>query len=296
MPYVILDLEWNGAYTPKINGYFNEIIEIGAVKLDEQCRPLDTFSALIRPVVSRKLTTLVQDLTGIEEEELKDGGTFIHAARLLSRWMTDDTVLMTWSETDLLVLLENCRYFLHQDRIPFLAHYMDLQAYCQAQLHCGSGQQLGLHKAVELTGTQDDAITAHRALDDSIAAGRVLAAVYDPQILKRYIRPADKAFYERLTYKPVVLRDKNDGRIPEGAFRFSCPDCGRPLAEEDDWQFRIHSLFCNMVCPRCHKKYRARVQAKLKYEGPVVKRHLSPQRPPQETEKTQQKNGGGREL
>ena len=34
--YVILDLEWNGTYSRRIKGFINEIIEFGAVKVDEQ--------------------------------------------------------------------------------------------------------------------------------------------------------------------------------------------------------------------------------------------------------------------
>lgn len=30
MQYVIMDLEWNSAFSKKLNGYLNEIIEIGS--------------------------------------------------------------------------------------------------------------------------------------------------------------------------------------------------------------------------------------------------------------------------
>ncbi len=36
MNIVVLDLEWNGAYSRKLRGFINEIIEIGAVKLDKK--------------------------------------------------------------------------------------------------------------------------------------------------------------------------------------------------------------------------------------------------------------------
>ena len=36
METVILDLEWNTAYFKSKNGFANEIIEIGAVKTDEE--------------------------------------------------------------------------------------------------------------------------------------------------------------------------------------------------------------------------------------------------------------------
>ena len=35
MNFVILDLEWNGTYSRRLKGFMNEIIEFGAVKVDE---------------------------------------------------------------------------------------------------------------------------------------------------------------------------------------------------------------------------------------------------------------------
>ena len=38
MEYIILDLEWNAAYSRRRGGFINEIIEFGAVKADEKDR------------------------------------------------------------------------------------------------------------------------------------------------------------------------------------------------------------------------------------------------------------------
>ena len=88
MNYVIIDLEWNGTYVKKVHGFFNEIIEIGAVKLDANMREIDRFQAIIKPAVSKKLTKLVTDLTSITDEELTDGGTFTGAMAAIKRFLT----------------------------------------------------------------------------------------------------------------------------------------------------------------------------------------------------------------
>ena len=82
--YVILDLEWNGAYSKKAKGYFNEIIEIGAVRLSPEGKIQDRFDAYIRPVVSKKLTKIVTNLTGITDEQVEEGMTFTAAISRLS--------------------------------------------------------------------------------------------------------------------------------------------------------------------------------------------------------------------
>ena len=71
MTEIVLDLEWNGSYSKKAHGYFNEIIEIGAVRVEDGARIADTFHAVIRPVYSKKLTEFVTNLTSITESDLE---------------------------------------------------------------------------------------------------------------------------------------------------------------------------------------------------------------------------------
>lgn len=54
MDFIIMDLEWNNTYARKTKGFINEIIEIGAVKLDENLNFKDKFSCLVRPQISKK--------------------------------------------------------------------------------------------------------------------------------------------------------------------------------------------------------------------------------------------------
>ena len=175
MQYIVTDLEWNGGYSKKAHGYFNEIIEIGAVKIGEDLRVIDRFQAKIRPVVSKKLSGIVTDLTNITAEELEDGTTFTGMLRQLSRWMGNEpSAVLTWSTTDLLVLMENCRYFTGLQEIPFLQNYMDFQVYAQQRMGVDTSQQLGLARAGEMLGIPEDDMSLHRALDDSKLTAAIL--------------------------------------------------------------------------------------------------------------------------
>ena len=62
---VLFDLEWNIGYQPYTFNYHGvqqtfrgEIVEIGAVKIDEDANVLDTFSIHLRPRIFRKLHQL----------------------------------------------------------------------------------------------------------------------------------------------------------------------------------------------------------------------------------------------
>ena len=110
MSYVILDLEWNGSYSKVLHKFVNEIIEIGAVKLDDELNVCDTFTMLVAPKIGKKLCSKVKQLTKITNEELKDEGvSFIRAISLFSDFLGDG-VLMTWSDSDLHALIENYSY------------------------------------------------------------------------------------------------------------------------------------------------------------------------------------------
>ena len=114
MQYIVIDLEWNGGYSKKAHGYFNEIIEVGAVRLNAAMELTDTFQANVRPVVSKKLSGIVTDLTNITPEELEDGTTFADLMEQLRGFTGQEpTVFLTWSNTDLLVMMENLQYHMN---------------------------------------------------------------------------------------------------------------------------------------------------------------------------------------
>ena len=73
MDFIIMDLEWNNTYARKTKGFINEIIEIGAVKLDENLNFKDKFSCLVRPQIGKKLRGSVKELTNITNEEVRSG-------------------------------------------------------------------------------------------------------------------------------------------------------------------------------------------------------------------------------
>lgn len=280
MRFIITDLEWNGSYTRKTHGYFNEIIEIGAVKVDESLGSAETFHTVIRPVLSRKLSTIVTDLTNITEEELEDGLSFQRAIELFREWIgPEEAVLATWSNTDLLVMMENFRYYYRRETIPFATHYVDLQRYCQHQLEVDSGHQLGLSHAAERLGISDEGMSLHRALDDSILTARVLKKLYDGRAMKPYIWTMDQSFYERIHFKPHVINDIRHPAAQKKEFRFRCEACGRRLEQKSKWQFRSHAFCADLECRACQCNYLGRVQLRQLYDSVEVKRKLIEKKP-----------------
>lgn len=285
MQYVVIDLEWNGSYSKKAHGYFNEIIEIGAVKLDEDMQIVDTWRAAIRPVVSKKLSDIVTDLTNITPEELEDGTTFSSMVSQFRRFAGQEpTAVLTWSTTDLVVLMENCRYFFGSDQLPVMRYYMDLQAYTQRRLELTGGQQLGLSKAGELLSVPAEDISLHRALDDSLLSAKILQQIYEPESFKASLLSVNSEFYRRLTFKTTIISDLNDPLVKKSDLRFSCPECGRNLRVSRKWRFFSRAFCAQLSCSHCGKQYTARVQFRLKYDGMECRKKLTEKIPkPEET-------------
>jgi DNA polymerase III epsilon subunit-like protein len=280
MTRVILDLEWNGAYSKRCNGYFNEIIEIGAVRLSDNGNIADRFDAYIRPVVSRKLTKLVTDLTGITDEQVETGITFEQAMARLRRFVGDgEIVLMTWSTTDLLVLMENCRYFFGDGHIPFFTAYVDLQSYAQNRLQVGGGQQVSLSKFAQLLLLDSEDMELHHAIDDSVLSAKIFAKVYEEHSFAAALSPVDEEFYRRVTFRTTYISDINSPLIRRADLRFSCNACGRNLKRIGNWKYYNRMFWAPFRCEVCDLAFTGRVQAKRKYEGVEIKKRLVRKKP-----------------
>ena len=278
MTGLILDLEWNGAPRAETGVYYNEIIEIGAVKVDDAMRITGEFHAVVRPTVNRRLTHIVKKLTSITQRELAEGERFVDALNRLTAFAGEQPVaLLTWSNTDLSVLMENLAASELGERIPFASYYADVQPYCQQKLGLSAAQQVSLEKACE--AGEIPPAEWHRALDDSRQTALLLQKVFDPRDFAAVLRPTDEEFYARLTFKAHFLTDPNDPQIDKKAFAFRCPDCNRPLRQKTRFK-RVHRAFCSdMICGMCGKEFTARVQCRQLYDRLDVRRRLSEKKP-----------------
>lgn len=275
MTYVILDLEWNGAYSKKAKGYFNEIIEIGAVRLSVNGEIEERFDAYIRPVVSRKLTKIVTNLTGITDEQVEDGMTFAGAISRLKRFIgKEKAVLMTWSTTDFLVLMENCRYFFGDAHVPLFSAYLDLQAYAQTRMGLGTAQQVALGKCAELLSVSSEEMDLHHAIDDSVLSAHIFKRVYEADSFQKAVLPINEEFYRRITFRPTYISDINSPLIRRSDLRFSCDQCGKNLNRTGKWKSYHHAFTATFHCDVCHTDFTGRVQARQKYEGVEIRKRL----------------------
>lgn len=275
MEFVILDLEWNGTYSRRQKGFINEIIEFGAVKVDQNLNIISTFSHLVRPQIGKKISGKIKTLTNLTNEQLSHGMDFLQVVSRFRKWM-GNAVLLTWGISDILTLIENFKYFCGCDKIPFLKRYINLQAYCAGVLCQDDSKLMGLSNLAERLGIDQDDIEHHRALDDSLLSLRCFRKLYEPKRLKPYIQTVDKSFYDKVTFKTVIVCDLSNPLIQRDDMLFNCDCCGRPAHRETDWVLKNKSYRANFYCRSCKNRFYGRVQFKLKYDGLMVRKSVFP--------------------
>ena len=270
-----MDLEWNNAYMKSTKKFINEIIEIGAVKLNEQLEIVDTYSELIKPAVSKKLRTRIKDLTHITNEDVFGGKPFKEAISLLEKWVGDDAIVMTWGDTDIRTMLTNFKCFLKKDKIDFIKQYADLQRYCQCFIDMENVQQAGLSYAAECLEIDAEKYPHHRALDDSFLSAECFKKVYNKDNLNEFIKICDADFYARLAFKPYVIKSKNDPLIDKNLFNCYCDICGGKVETLKKWKFMNQSFRGVFYCTNCDREFRVNLRIKKFYDRLDIKRNYS---------------------
>ena len=84
--YVVFDLETTG-----LSPFKDEIIEIGAVKVDKEGQIVDTFTTLVKP--ARPVSEFIRNLTGISNEMLADAPSIYTALPRFNDFVGDATVI-----------------------------------------------------------------------------------------------------------------------------------------------------------------------------------------------------------
>lgn len=275
MNFVILDLEWNGAYSKKAKKFVNEIIEFGAVKFDEKLNIVDTFSMLVTPQIGKKLNSRVAQLTNLTSQQLIDShNTFTHVLSLFRKFLSD-SVLLTWGTSDILTLMENHKYYLGDNKLPFLKKYCNLQAYCEYMLdHHDKSHQMGLSACADMLSIDVTGLELHRALDDSKLSLICLEKVYDREQLDKFIEIADGEFYRKITFKNTVIFDIKNPLIDKKELYICCDKCGKKSRRKSKWVSKNRSFRAQFRCNKCKRDFEGRVTFRLKYEGVTVDRRI----------------------
>jgi len=238
MDYVIFDLEWNQPPVETVTVtepvYLEgEIIEIGAVKLNESFEPVDELRLYIAPQYYTKMHRKIASLTGIHDRDLQSRGVpFPEAFAEFQRWCGEDFAYMTWSMSDLPMLVDNMQ--LHGIDTAELPVCYDIQRMFSREIMRESGR-FSLDHALEVLGERGDA--AHDALHDARNTAKVCGHLDLDVYLEEYGAKAFAPEIANTAYESAEAL-RNDEAIAD----FGCPWCGAAVScepwlywEKDTW-------------------------------------------------------------
>lgn len=187
---ISLDFEFNevshekGAVKPK---YINmEIVQIGAVMLDENMNIIKEFKTFVKPefgMITKKCTRL----TGIKQSDVHIAGTFeTEIARFLN-WIGElisDTVIYSWSSSDFYQMKNECmEKGIKEKRLNVLfANWVDFQK--------DFGNLLGLTWQVSLKNAMQSMDmtfvgNAHDALYDAMNTASLIQLTHDKAVFDK---------------------------------------------------------------------------------------------------------------
>lgn len=245
MNYIIYDLEWNQPATPEdtvcepvyLSG---EIIEIGAVKLDEAFRLTDEFKVYISPKHYTKMHNAIAALTGIYDRDLqKNGLPFPEAFAKFMTWSGQDCIFMTWSMNDLPMLIDNM--VLHGIDLSGLPPCCDIQRIFGREI-LRSETHYSLESAMAILKEHPD--DAHDALNDA----RNTAKICNHLDLDRYLGEYTSAVFAEMPGQ--ILYETKHALLAEEALQvFDCPWCGQRIQCEPWICFGRNTYFAYGICP-----------------------------------------------
>ena len=276
MNYIIFDLEWNGSYNYSSQSFMNEIIEIGALKLDERLNIVDTFKQMIYPHFTKRLSSRCKRLTKITNEEIREKGIdFLDAFKDFSRWSRgENNVFMSWSNSDLFVLSQNFIQNTGSASIEFISNYCDAQKYCMRFIKESDNpdnNQVALEKCAELFGVHFDTDKMHRALTDCYITLECLKKVYDKGIIREYIDKCDGNYFERLMFKPYYITEINTEGFNIDTVDLICPKCGSLMDVPEEFELVNKSFKSSSKCNYCMRTYWIYIRAKKLYDSTSIK-------------------------
>ena len=284
MRYIILDLEWDSAYSVKHKRFINQILQIGAVKLNESFDITDTFEATVKSAISKKVTGRFAELTGITTEKMLAGVPLDTAVDRFNEWTDENAVTMTWSDSDLYSIKENEEALLSGGRTFKIGKYLDLQKFIQGELRLNGytdKNQISLAAAAEKLGVETESFDLHTARDDSLVCSALLKKCYNEERFSALIRnTADPEFYKRLRFNPIS--DINSELIDKSVLEFHCRACGADCKRLSAWRYRNRWFTAKFECPKCKKLFLGRVAFRKTYDDVKVRRRVCEIKPKQE--------------
>ena len=184
--YIVFDLEWNQGNSVReqdIKELPFEIVELGAVKLNEQMEPIGEFSRLVRPQVYHEMHKITEDLIHLNMDDLQSGEPFVKVAKDFLEWSGKDSIFCTWGTQDLTEFQRNMEYYNMKPLSNGPLAFYDVQKLFSLSFEDGRSRK-SLEHAIDVLNIPKS-LVFHRAITDARYTAEVFRNVKS-STLKNY--------------------------------------------------------------------------------------------------------------
>jgi len=257
--FIIIDLEFNnlsGIHKCIPNVYNdnpglknleldNEIIEIGAVKLDAHMQPCEELKVYIKPSVIPIINPKILEITKINIKDLENGVGFVEGINKLKEMVDEGDIICSWAKDDIAEIIRNANYYGYDD-LSWIDNYLDIQEYVTKIL--GYRKSLSLKNALKALKIKVNEDLLHDALNDCIYTAHVFKNMYNSRAVKNYI-------VEDIFKMPALeVRSLEGVELNYEKINQICPKCQKKL--EIDYPFSIVGWrFISLgTCSKCNSR------------------------------------------
>jgi inhibitor of KinA sporulation pathway (predicted exonuclease) len=244
MNYIVFDLEYNQPFKINSNNIhyklLHEILEIGAVKLNENLEIIDTFRIYVKPEVYKKINPRVVKLTKITQYDLQYSFPFTYCYEQFIKWIGSEFILCCWGSNDILELLSSCNFY--NIDISWLKVYINVQ-YMYMKIY-NLNMDISLKNAIENSNFKiEDEM--HNALNDAKYTAKIFKALNIENINDFIIN------YNTNIQSGIKIRDINDERINKHKLKTKCVQCGCFTKPMNEWLWYKKEFRRTSYCNKC---------------------------------------------
>lgn len=197
MHHIFIDFEMNhiaGEYQEERTFSKMEIVEIGAVMLDEHYQEIDSFQSYVRPEFNDKIEKQCTKVTGITTETVANAPVLWNVLQDFITWCgTEDLTVYAWSDSDLRQLKRelNLKEIECKELHRLCDHWEDFQrTFCDL---LGIEKRVALKHAINAIHSEFDG-AEHDALWDARNTAKIFALSKNEAEFQRIMGPVIEAF------------------------------------------------------------------------------------------------------
>ncbi len=199
MKHVVIDLEMNRIprKSPARAFCSSEIIEIGAVMLDDNLQEISSLRTYVKPEYSDDIAGDIQKLTGISYDMVAGAPGFNEALRMFTSWCHstgDDVTIYAWSGTDYSQVRKEMELKAYEisaeDQDLLTTEWQDFQREFDSNM--GFERAISLSMAIDMAGIEFEG-RAHDALDDARNTAGLLQVFMDKTLFDATLQKIKEA-------------------------------------------------------------------------------------------------------